>query len=202
MEKIVTFIKRICKFILAISVLLLILSIVYYGIDFVFKDILPALSRAVLSNFIVFAGVILWVSKNNIRPLEVLEEAQVAVKDSIVESETAKAESEERLRTIEDSIANIEQEIDSIIEKSQENAKLVGEKILQDGQKTALVIQENTAKALENSRMILRNELLKRASLASVEVAKNHIINELSWNQGLHDKLIDESIEAIEGAGL
>ena len=50
--------------------------------------------------------------------------------------------------------------------------------------------------------MILKNELLKRASLASVEVAKNHIVNELSWNQGLHDKLIDESIEAIEGAGL
>ena len=50
--------------------------------------------------------------------------------------------------------------------------------------------------------MILKNELLKRASLASVEVAKNHIINELNTNQGLHDKLIDESIEAIEGVGL
>ena len=45
----------------------------------------------------------------------------------------------------------------------------------------------------------LKNDLLKKASLASVEIAKNHIINELSWNQCLHDKLIDESIEAIEG---
>ena len=86
----------------------------------------------------------------------------------------------------------------SIVQKSEENAKLVGEKILQDGEKTALVIQENTSKALENSRTILKNELLKRASLASIEVAKNHIINELSWNQGLHDKLIDESVDALE----
>ena len=58
------------------------------------------------------------------------------------------------------------------------------------------------SKALENSKTILKNELLKRASLASVEVAKNHIINELSWNQGLHDKLIDESLDAIGGLEL
>lgn len=202
MEKIITFIKRICKFILTIAVLFLILSIVYFGVDFIFKDILPALSRAVLSNFIVFVGVILFVSKKNVRPLKALEDAQVAVKDSIVESEAAKVQSEERLRLIEDSVANIEQEIDAIIEKSEENAKLVGEKILADAKNTALIIQENKEKALDNSKMLIRNELLKRASLASVEVAKKHIVNELSWNQGLHDKLIDESIEAIEGVGL
>ena len=37
---------------------------------------------------------------------------------------------------------------------------------------------------------------------ASIEVAKNHIINELSWNQGLHNKLIDESIEALNTIGV
>ena len=50
--------------------------------------------------------------------------------------------------------------------------------------------------------MIMKNELLKRASLASLEVAKSHIIHELNNNKELHDKLIDESIDAIEGAGL
>ena len=96
-------------------------------------------------------------------------------------------------------MANIEKEIDTIFNTSEENAKLVGEKILQDGQKTALIVKENTEKALQNSYTLLKNDLLKKASLASVEVAKNHIINELSWNQELHNKLIDESIEAIEG---
>ena len=115
-----------------------------------------------------------------------------------MESETVKVRSEERLSSIEDSIAHIEDEIDAIIEKSEENAKLVGEKILQDAKNTALVIKENTGKAIENSRVILKNELLKRASLASVEVAKGHILNELNNNKELHDKLIDESIEAIE----
>jgi F0F1-type ATP synthase membrane subunit b/b' len=202
MEKIVSLIKNICKFILVVTILLVILSIIYLGIDIAFKNVLSALSRAVLSNFIVFAGVIVFVSKKNVHPVKLLEDAQVAVKESIMESESTKVRSEERLRTIEDSITNIEQEINAIIDKSVENADLVGKKILQDGEKTALVIQENTTKAIENSRMILKNELLKKASLASVEVAKSHIIQELSRNQELHDKLIDESIEAIEGAGL
>ena len=103
------------------------------------------------------------------------------------------------MSSIEESIAHIEDEIDSILEKSSENANLVGEKIVQEAEKTALVIQENTTKAIENSQVLLKNELLKRASLASIEVAKGHIIKELSANNELHDRLINESIEALEG---
>ena len=148
------------------------------------------------SSFIFLSIIIFLVKKVNVSAK--LEDSQNVIKESIDNSEETKLESEKRLSSIEDSIAHIEEEIESIVQKSEENAKLVGEKILQDGEKTALVIQENTSKTLENSRTILKNELLKRASLASVEVAKNHIINELSWNQGLHDKLIDESVDALE----
>ena len=162
---------------------------------------LDYIARTNLFNFVIFLSIIIFLLKKMYLSAK-LEVQQTFVKDSIVESESVKVQSEERLSSIEDSMAHIEEEIDSILEKSEENAKLVGTKILEDAQKTALVIQENTDKALDNSRMILKNELLKRASLASVEVAKNHIVNELSWNQGLHHKLIDESIEAIEVAGL
>lgn len=162
-----------------------------------FSAFIDYIARTNLFNFVIFLSIIIFLIKK-VNVTARLEDAQVAVKDSIVESETAKIQSEERLHTIEDSMSNIEDEIDAIIDKSIENAKLVGEKVIKDGQKTALVIQENTSKALENSRTILKNELLKRASLASIEVAKNHIVNELSWNQGLHDKLIDESIDALE----
>ena len=162
-----------------------------------FNIFIDYIARTNLFNFVIFLSIIIFlVKKINISAK--LEDAQVVVKDTIVESETAKVQSEQHLNTIEESMAHIEEEIEAILEKSSKNAELVGEKILQDGEKTALVIQENTSKALENSRTILKNELLKRASLASVEVAKNHIINELSWNQGLHDKLIDESVDALE----
>ena len=56
--------------------------------------------------------------------------------------------------------------------------------------------------SVENKKTVLRNDLIKRASTASIEVAKNHIINELNNNYDLHQRLIDESIEAIEGVEL
>ena len=159
------------------------------------------IARTNLFNFVIFLSIIIFILKK-INISSKLEKQQILVKDSIIESESAKVKSEERLRDIEDSMAHIEEEIDAILEKSEDNAKILGEKILLDAQNSTITIQENANKALDNSRMILKNELLKRASLASVEVAKNHIINELTLNQELHDKLIDESIEAIERAGL
>ena len=48
----------------------------------------------------------------------------------------------------------------------------------------------------------MKNDILKKVSLASVEIAKDYIKNELNNNQELHDKLIDESINSIEGVSL
>ena len=161
-----------------------------------FNMFLDYIARTNLFNFVIFLSIIIFLIKK-VNVSAKLSDAQVIVKDTIVESETVKVKSEERLSSIKESMSHIEEEIEAILNKSEENAKLVGEKILQDGHKTALTIQENTNKALENSKNILKNELIKKASLASIEVAKTHLINELSWNQGLHDKLIDESIEAL-----
>ena len=202
MGKFINILKKAGKGLLILLAVLFVLATIYYGIDFVFKNFLSFSARAVLSNFIVFALVIGIVMKQVVHPQAMLEVEQTTIENQIKESENAKEESEVRLSTIESSMANIEKEIDTIFNTSEENAKLVGEKILQDGQKTALIVKENTEKALQNSYTLLKNDLLKKASLASVEVAKNHIINELSWNQELHNKLIDESIEAIEGMEL
>ncbi|MBQ4115070.1 ATP synthase F0 subunit B [bacterium] len=163
-----------------------------------FNIFIDYIARTNLFNFVIFLSIIIFlVKKINISAK--LEDSQNTIKETIDNSEETKLESEKRLNSIEASIANIEEEINTILQKSEENAKLVGEKILQDAEKTALTIQENTSKSIQNSQTLLKNELLKRASLASIEVAKNHIINELSWNQELHDKLINESIEALEG---
>ena len=54
--------------------------------------------------------------------------------ETIEESETAKEESESRLNGIEESLSHIGDEIDEILKKSEDNAQLVGAKILQDAQ--------------------------------------------------------------------
>lgn len=162
---------------------------------------LDYIARTNLFNFVIFASIIVLLIKQ-IKVNDKLEEAKTAVEESIEESKNIKAESESRLNTVQESFSRIEEEIEAILKKSEENSERVGKKILADAEKSALVIHENTAKALENSRLLLRNELIRRASLASVAVAKEQILIELDRNPDLHDKLIDESIDSIEGSSL
>lgn len=165
------------------------------------NSIIDYLARTNLFNFIIFAAIIIFLIKK-LKVSAKMEESVVSVKETIEESETAKTESEVKLSNIEESMTHLSDEIDAILAESDERAKLVGTKILEDAQKTALVVKDNAEKALENSRVLLKNDLIKRASLASIEIAKSHIIAELSRNSELHDKLIDESIEKIEGIEL
>ena len=197
MEKFTEILKKAGKGLLILIAVIFVLATIYYGIDFLFKNFLSFSARAVLSNFIVFAFVIGLVMKQVVHPQAMLEIEQTAIENQIKNSENAKEESENRLNSVKDAMSNIEKEIDLILTTSEANAKVVGEKIVQDGKKTALILKENTQKTLQNNQTLLKNDLLKKASLASVEVAKNHIIEELNKNTELHDKLIEESIEAI-----
>lgn len=166
-----------------------------------FEEIINYIARTNLFNFVIFISIILYLAhKMDVKGK--LEQSKEDVNNVIEESKTVKSDSETRLSSIEESMLHIEEEIESILAKSEENAKLVGEKIVHDAEKNVLVIQDNAGKSIENSKMILKNELIKKATLASVEVAKSHILNELNSNQGLHDKLIEESINAIEGVQL
>lgn len=131
-----------------------------------------------------------------------MDDAVDTVRVTIDESEDIKSKSEEKLSGIEASLSHLEEDIAEIITQSEENAKIVGEKILADAQNAVVIINENVEKSVENSKVLLKNDLLRSAALASVEVAKLHIIEELNRNPELHSKLIDESLMAIEGVEL
>ena len=166
-----------------------------------FNSILDYIGRTNLFNFAIFLAIIIYVCKK-INLNGILEGAKNKVKENIETSENTKAESESHLKDIEQTLAHIEDEIDLIIKKAEANAKMVGEKILADAETAAGNIKENSEKAVEAKAGLLKNDILKRASIASIEVAKNHIINELRNNYDLHNKLIDESVEAINGVAV
>ena len=126
-----------------------------------------------------------------------LENMKNAVIENIESSKTSKSDSETHLKEIEEKVSHIEEEIDGIIKKSEQNAKLVGEKIIEDANHTVESIKDNSKKLVENKSALLKNDILRRASEASIEVARNHIVNELNNNYDLHQKLIDESLEAL-----
>ncbi|MBE7710540.1 MAG: ATP synthase F0 subunit B [Cyanobacteria bacterium SIG31] len=189
--------KSFGKGIVKILTILLVLAVIYYGVDLAFQNVLSSTSRAVFSNFILFALIIVLVMKNVVHPKAMLEQAQGVVETEINNSESAREDSENRLEAAQKTSRGVKKEVKEILKKSEENAQLVGAKIIQDAEQTALVLKENAEKAIENNQILLKNDLIKRASLASIEVAKTHIINELNNNDELHMRLIEESIEAL-----
>ena len=156
------------------------------------------IGRTNLFNFIIFLSVFILIWKMA-KLGDMLERAKQNVIDHIEESKSKKADSEDHLKQIEETVSHLGEEIEGLIKKSEDNAKLVGEKILQDAGNMAEGIRDNARKFVENKSALLKNDILRRASQASIDVARNHIINELRDNDGLHQKLIDESIEAING---
>lgn len=161
-----------------------------------FETVLDYIARTNLFNFIIFAGIIAYLFIK-LDVIGGLQKGTETVAEKIDNSETAKDESEVKLKTIEDKVANLNEEVENIIKQSVNNAEIVGGQILTDASKSADNIKTNTLKLIENKTGVLKNDILRRASLASVEVARGHIVNELNNNTDLHNKLIDESIEAI-----
>ena len=159
-------------------------------------SVLDYISRTNLFNFVIFLSILIFLFKK-IDVVGMLENMKNAVIENIEASKTSKSESETHLKEIEEKVSHIEEEIDGIIKKSEQNAKLVGEKIIDDANHTVSSIKDNSKKLVENKSALLKNDILKRASQASIEVARNHIVNELNNNYDLHQRLIDESLEAL-----
>lgn len=162
------------------------------------SEIINYIGRTNLFNFVIFLAIIIFVCKK-INVTGKLEAAKKDVVNNIENSKAAKSDSESTLKAIEESVAHIEEEIDEIIKKAEENARMVGGKILEDAEKSVENIKYNSKKTADARAGLIKNDIMRRASAASVDVAKNHIINELRNNPELHNKLIDESVEAING---
>ena len=159
-------------------------------------SVLDYISKTNLFNFIIFLSILIFLFKK-IDVVGMLDNMKNVVIENIEASKTSKSESETHLKEIEEKVSHIEEEIDGIIKKSEQNAKLVGEKIIEDANHTVESIKDNSKKLVENKSALLKNDILRRASEASIEVARNHIVNELNNNYDLHQKLIDESLEVL-----
>ena len=165
------------------------------------SEILNYIARTNLFNFAIFLAIIIYLCVR----LDVsgkLGAAKQGVIEKIENSKSEKADSEKSLKEIEASVSHLEEEIDNIITKAEENANILGDKILEDAGRAAEIVRENYNKTADSRVKLLKNDILRRTSLASVEIAKSHIINELRNNPDLHNKLIDESIDAINGAAI
>ena len=159
-------------------------------------ELIELILKSNLFNFIIMVAIIAHIAKKcNVS--QKLDDAVSKVKELIENSELAKLNSIEELKESSEKTKNIEAEIDEIEQQGQENLSNMEEKITLDSEKQIQSIKKNADRILDGKEKEVVLKLSKKTVLASLELAKQHIINLLNQNPEYHKKFIKESIEEL-----
>ena len=153
----------------------------------------------VLISILYFALVIFCLKKicQKFKIMEGLEASRKKIVENIKASEEEKKNAEEEYKKETETASHIDEEIYSALDLAEKSAQALGKKMLEDANKITRSIITSTQKRIDAQTNLLQADLLKRTALASVEVAKERIQQELEQKPELHDKFIYESVEAL-----
>lgn len=129
--------------------------------------------------------------------MESIEASRQKIVENIKASEEEKRRCEEEYKKETETASHIDEEIYSALDLAEKSAQALGKKMLEDANKITRSIITSTQKRIDAQTNLLQADLLKRTALASVEVAKERIQQELEQKPELHDKFIYESVEAL-----
>lgn len=127
-----------------------------------------------------------------------IEDMRASIQKTVEESDIVKEEAKKDYESVAESLANINEEIEGIVEKAEVTAKSFEEKSKEDLNKAVETIKKNIEKQVQSEENNVQAQLLKKVSESSIEVAQRQIVGALDKDKTLHRKYIDEFIENIE----
>lgn len=148
-------------------------------------------------NFVVFILVFALIFKK-VDFKGMLESFSKKIADMIEAAKKAREDAHSRLKDVEKSVEGLPKELEAMEADASASAEIIEKKLLDEAQKQAEQIKVNAMKVIEAEEKMLTSKLTKRASKASIEVAKAHINNVLAENPQLHEKYINESIDELD----
>ena len=152
-------------------------------------------------NFVVFVLILAYLCKK-IDVNKIIENLQAKIQQMVEASKEAKEVAIKDLAKAEDSVKNVATEVETILSDAKATASKMSEKIAEDAKLQAESIGKNAKKIIDAEEKIIYNLLMKKASKASLEVAKSHIKDTLRNNEAFQDKYINESIDKLDGLNL
>ena len=159
-------------------------------------EIWTLILKSNLFNFAIMLAILFFVIKK-LDLCQKLDDAILKVKEKIEESELANKNSIEELKQASEKTENLQQEIEEIEQKGIENISNLENKIALETKEEIDAIKKNAQKAIIAHEKEISSNLSKKTILASLEVAKKHVINLLNQNPEYHRKFIEESIEEL-----
>jgi F-type H+-transporting ATPase subunit b len=144
-------------------------------------------------NFILFLIFFAWLFKK-IDFSGIIAKKRQEIIDTIKKSEEDKLKAKENLEKTQDSLKNIDNDIQKIIDDGKNTANLVKQQAEEKVVKELNSIEEKTQKQFEANENKVKNEISKSVVTAAIAISKQHIISSLdeTTQKELIYKFIDE----------
>ncbi len=146
-----------------------------------------------LVNFALFIGIIWWAAGKKIAALFTGRQQQI--KKDLDDLEVRQAEAEKKLRDVEKSIANLDQEKKALLEEARKQGEALKAAIIEKAGKDAELMKAQAKMGAENEAKAAVEAL--RAQMADLIVeAATRIVQEKLTDQD-HEKLVDEYLTKV-----
>jgi len=154
-----------------------------------------------LFNFLIMLLLLGWIF-NKFKIADMLEDGRKRIEDSITTAKETKENSIKTLFKTQEDGVKIEKEAVEIIEKSLQNAVIVGEKLVEDAKIESDGYSKAVQRTIDTNIKNLKKDITTETAQKALNMAKNHIENELKKDRSLHIKYINESIETLKDLSL
>ncbi len=120
------------------------------------------------------------------------------VKESLKKSDEEKISSQRLIDEAEKLMKQLPQDIETLKNNSKDKASIFKSKIEETTNKTISDIEQNVENAVQIEEKKISNLMCEKTSKASVELAKQYILETLDSNPNLHNKFFMESLEELD----
>lgn len=144
-------------------------------------------------NFILFVGLLWYFAGKKVKDFFVGR--QRTIKKDLEDLDQRRIEAEKQLNEVEQSIANIEQEKQAIMDKARDDGEAAKAAIIAKAKESAEKIRAQAVLSAEHETQAAIDAL--RADMADMVVAAAAKILEEKLDQGRHEKLVDEYIKKV-----
>ncbi len=162
--------------------------------DFTYLNIL----ESNLINFIIMILIFCFIFKK-LKVGTKLETKKIKIKEEVEKSEELKRVSYKNLEETKDKVKNIDKEIKEIKTKAEESVDLYKDTVSREIKSSIENLENNANKVIDNQKKRVILELSEDISEESVEKATENIKEILKRNPEIHQIIIDEFIENIDG---
>ena len=148
-------------------------------------------------NFLIFIGLFALLFKK-INFIAMMDSLQVKVISLIEDAKKAKDDSIVELNKNQEISSNVPTEVRNILDNAEVTADRLGKRILEETEKQVNSIYKTTDSVIESEGQRIITSLSKKTVLASLELAKNHIVKTLKEKPQYHVKFIEDSINELD----